>query len=301
MQILQFLQNYGNIVEIFALFLSAGLGLFLFWRTARRELLDLQFIFDASAIFLLGTIFGRITDFIARFDYYNWSLAKLIFFNVYPGFDFYGAFFGGLLASALFLRNKKYNFWFVLDLAASSLAFGAFIYTILSLAYAKFLYKNGIFSSELVFLALGYFVIFWAIKRFEKKKRHQGFYACFFLILFSLLNLANNWFFGDKNIISYNYTLGLMSGVLVFSTISWYLLSKRKLNNDFKDFFAKAVLSVFKTRRILTNIREADNLARSIVLSPLYLAKLVYFLVKYVSREIYVSIVDLLSAFGVGK
>lgn len=301
MQILQFLQNYGNIVEIFALFLSAGLGLFLFWRTARRELLDLQFIFDASAIFLLGTIFGRITDFIARFDYYNWSLAKLIFFNVYPGFDFYGAFFGGLLASALFLRNKKYNFWFVLDLAASSLAFGAFIYTILSLAYAKFLYKNGIFSSELVFLALGYFVIFWAIKRFEKKKRHQGFYACFFLISFSLLNLANNWFFGDKNIISYNYTLGLMSGVLIFSTISWYLLSKRKLINDFKDFFAKAVLSVFRIRRILTNIREADNLARSIVLSPLYLAKLVYFLVKYVSREIYVSIVDLFSAFGVGK
>ena len=291
----------SEIYTLLSLILSAFCALFLFWRAAKRELVEAQLIFDICAIFLLGAIFGRVSDFLVRQEYYNWSLAKLFFFNVTPGFDMYGAFLGGLVAVALFLRRRKQNFWFALDLATSGLVFGAFVFTMLNFLFGNFFGKSSNQSITFPILAFGYFVIFWALKRFEKKKKHRGFLACFCLTSFSLLNLTVIFIFFDKNLTISRYILILMTAIFIFCSVSWYLLAKRKIANDFKDLFASIMLSVFRMRRVLTNIREADNLAKTIVLSPLSLAKLAFYLVKYVGREFYISVVDLLSAFGVRR
>lgn len=300
MAILIFLQNFKELYSILTLIFASFIGLFLFWRSAKRELIDSQLTFDILGVFIMGSIFGRVVDFAVRSDYYQWSFARLLFFNVYKGFDFFGAFLGGCFAVFLFLRSKKLNFWLVLDLAAAALAFGAFVYAALQFVLDKYIKGLGT-SSTALYSSLGYFIIFWALKKFEKKKKHKGFYACFYLVSFSLLNLVVLLAFGIRNSYVFWYVLVLMSTIFMFSAVSWYLFSKRKLKNDLKSFFGTTALSVFKIKRIFTNIREADNLARSIILSPMLVVKGALFLVKYVSREIYLSARDVLSAFGVLK
>ena len=61
------------------------------------------------------------------------------------------------------------------------------------------------------------------------------------------------------------------------------------------------MLSILKLRRVATNIKEADNSAKAVVLSPYYLVKGAYFLVKYIVREIGQSLIDLKRSFGLRK
>lgn len=294
-------QNIWFIYTFIAFLLSVLFGLFLFWRQGKRELVEDQILFDSFIFFLLGSLLGRLVDFFIRVEYYQWSLVKLLFINVYHGFDFFGAFFGGLIAVYFYLRVKKQNFWFVLDHAVGGVAFAMFFYKTTQFFLEKFLLKMAEVSLLKLYVAFGYFLIFWAIKRFEKKKKHKGYFASFFLVSFSALNLIVLFYSKNLSKINYFYILILMSSVMVISAINWYILSKRKINSDLKNIFAAFILLVFKLKRLFTNVREADNTARVIVLAPLYVANWLYFLVKYVSREIYVSIKDMLAAFGLSK
>ncbi len=295
------IQNIWLIYTVFAFLLAMFFGLFLFWRAGKRELIEGQILFDSFFFFLVGSLMGRIVDFFVRIDFYHWSISKLLFFNVYHGFDFFGAFFGGLLAVYFYLREKKQNYWLIFDCATSGMAFAMFLYKLLQFVLEKFILKMADFSFVKLYIAFGYFLIFWAIKKFEKKKKHKGFLASFFLISFSTLNLIVLFYFKNLSKINYFYILFLMLAVLLATSVYWYLLSKRKINSDIKNLFSTIVLVLFKLKRLFTNLKEADNTAKVIVLGPLYIAKWLYFLVKYMGREIYVSLLDMLSAFGLSK
>ena len=280
-----------------AIFFAGFLALFLYFRSGRRELFARETLFDFAFVAILGAlVFGRLIDFLVRADFYGWSARKLVFFNAYSGFDMWGALGGGILAGALFLRRTNPGkFWIVFDLLAAPVSLAA---SLISL---------GLFFSNQrpIYLAsgLGYFIIFWLVKRLEKIKRHPGFFISFFVVYVSILNLvlypakgAGKLLFG---LIAYN--LLLPSFFLIVFAILWLFLSKRKVKNDFKWFFSHLLLFIFKLKGVLTSLSEANSLAKSIVFSPLSISKSIYYLVLLVGREIYASIVDFARALGVTK
>lgn len=286
-----------NLLSPVFLFLAVILALFLYYRAARREFLGKERIFDFVFVSLIfGLVSGRFVDFVLRADFYNWSAAKFFFFNVYFGFDIWGAALGALCFGLLFLRRtKEQKVWLFWDAASFGLSFGASIFCLgLFIANNKVIY--------LLYSAI-YFIIFWFLKRLDKVKRHQGFFICFFAVFVALFNLLL-FPIKDKTTLllgplPYQAIMPILF-LLIFS-ICWYIISRRKSRNDIKSLVALFILGIFKLKRVFNSIAEADNLARTLILSPVSIAKNLYLLVSLVGREIYLSILDLLGALGFKK
>ncbi|KKR78239.1 MAG: hypothetical protein UU23_C0001G0003 [Candidatus Curtissbacteria bacterium GW2011_GWA1_40_9] len=291
---------FASVTIIIFIFLAFFSGVFLYWRSGKRELVENQTLFDVVAVFLAGAfVIGRLIDFFVRVDFYGWSLSKLVFFNVFWGLDIYGAFLGGVLVSWFYLRRMKENFWEIFDFAAGGLAIAAFFYLAGGALHDNLTSGNRL---DLRYVwAFCYLLIFWVVKRLGKQKKHGGFFASLFLVSAALVNLIFIILYGGLNFTKDWWPIGANSLIFVATLVNWYMLAKRKIFADVKNVFGFILLTIFKTKRVLTNIQEADNIAKSIVFSPAYLAKGIYFLVKYVGREVYLSFVDLIHAFGVGK
>lgn len=292
--------HLGQLFTVLAVLLALLFGVFLFWRAGRRELVESQVLFDVVAMFVIGgLIFGRVVDFLVRWDFYEWSIRRFIFFNIFWGFDILGAALGGICFVWLYLRQKRGNFWEFFDMASSAISFSVFVYLFIKSWQLGPGVGRGFYLALLY--SFSYLVLFWLIKRLEKQKKHRGFFVCLFLFFSSAINVAFLILREGLNISHNWWTLGFSSVVLVVSALSWYLLSKRRMTRDLKSFFGFILLSTFKLKRVITNIREANSSARVIILSPFFLVKGLYYLVKYVGREIYLSFMDLVHAFGVGK
>ena len=82
-------------------------------------------------------------------------------------------------------------------------------------------------------------------------------------------------------------------------SLTRYILSRRNLKDDFKGFFAQILLSFFKTKRVITTVREADEVAKFIVTSPLIIVKQIFKLFRYISHEIIEGSKDFLVAVGI--
>lgn len=292
--------HFVRLFGVVSFFISILFGVFLYWRAGRHELLENQVLFDVVAIFGLGSfVGGRLIDFATRPDFYSWSLTKLIFFNAFWGFDVYGAFLGGVIFVWLYLRKKKEKFWEVFDFAAEGLAFGLSIYIFLTFvsSFAQ--------SRELVWIlvvrSFCYLLLFWAIKRLSKQKKHVGYFASLFLVFASFFSLV----FGGLRLGDIKWSVLwpelFLAAFVIVASVNWYLLARRKVSDDVKNSLGLMLLSIFKIKRVATNIREADNSAKAIVLSPYYLVKGVWFLVKYILKEIVLSFVDMKRSFGFGK
>ena len=271
-------------------FLAFFLGLFLFWRAGRHELLDSDFLFDITMVCAFWAfLFARIFDFVVHQEVYNWSLTKLIFFNVYGGFDFYGGLFGAVVGSWLYLKKSKISFWYVFDLAAAPLAFGMSVFSLSKLGSGTGLYYF-----------IGNFVIFVILKRLATKKRYVGFFACFFLVGFSLLDLFVRGFLARKDLfVSYRLILPLI--FLILGNVCWYICSKRNLKNDAKNIGAFLLLSIFRTRRILTNVDEAGKLSQAIVFLPFYLIRSIFIVLKLLAKEVIAGLTEFLYVIGVKR
>ncbi len=277
-------------------------GAFLFWRSSRYELVDSQDIFDVILLFLLGALFlGRVGDFLVRPDLYKWSFARLFFFNVFRGFDWYLAFLGGASAVWFYMKNRRESFWFVFDLAAAPIIFSLSLY--FTVVYVIAISAKGLTANwQGLILAFYYFIVFWALKRLEKRKRHRGFFACMAIFSIACSSLAFGIFPTSRiftGYVTYQFIWGFL--MLIYVVPSWYILAKRKISNDFKSFFAGILLSVFKTKRVIFSTREADGVAKVIVLSPFTLVKGAWFLVKLVSREVAGGLLDFVHALGIGR
>ncbi|KKS04873.1 MAG: Prolipoprotein diacylglyceryl transferase [Candidatus Curtissbacteria bacterium GW2011_GWA2_41_24] len=163
------------------------MGVFLYWRAGRHELFESNILFDLLTIaFVGGLIFGRIFDFLLSANIYQWSITRLIFFNIYGSFNWWGALFGAIVSGQIYLKSQKINFWQIFDLASAPIVFGVALCSIGF--YVVGLLSKNIFSLSL-YKFLGYLVIFWFMKnlaryeaffiRIGNPQCFSGFWDCF--------------------------------------------------------------------------------------------------------------------------
>ena len=306
--------SFGLPTISFFLFFGFLLFLFLFWRAAKHEFVDEEVIFDTLVICLVSALFfARIFEFITHSEIYKWSFSNFFFLNPVKGLSLWGAIFGSIFSGILYLKNKKYNFWQIFDLGAAPLAFFLAIYNLGLFLGSKNLFSDpGYFkdSPNSLFSAILFFVLFWVLKRLEKQKKHIGFFTSFFFVSFSIINLVA-LYLGRLGIMEGLETMDVFAfipyqavfsvSLLLFGGISWYILAKRKVKEDTKGLLALFLLILFRTKRVLTSVREADPIARSIVLLPYNLAKFTLTIIRAAGKEIISSFFDFVHVLGIKK
>ena len=125
------------------------LFLFLFWRAAKHEFVDEEIIFDTLVICLVSSLFfARVFEFATHPAIYKWSFSNFIFLKPISGLSLWGALFGTIFSGILYLKNKKYHFWQIFDLAAAPLFLFLAIYNLgLFLASKDISFNLGFFTN----------------------------------------------------------------------------------------------------------------------------------------------------------
>jgi len=298
----------------FFLFLGFVLFLFLFWRAAKHEFVDEEIIFDTLVICLISSIFfARVFEFATHPAIYKWSFSNFFFLNPISGLSLWGTLFGTIFAGMIYLKNKKYNFWQIFDLAVAPLFLFLAIYNFGLFLGSKDIPLNLGFFKNLpnsLFNAILFFVLFWVLKRLEKQKKHVGFFTSFAIVFFSVGNLSA-FYLGKLgilkeaesanffNVVSYHEIFA--GSFLLFGTVSWYILAKRKPKGDIKGLLALFLLLIFRFKRSVTSVNEADQIARMAVLSPYNFGKLIFKVLKMIAKEIISGFVDFAHALGIKK
>lgn len=283
------------IVEPVFFVVAIVFGLFLFWRAGRHEFIDSELLYDSFIVSLIGALLGgRLAAFILLRDQFGFSIYKLIFFNVYSGFNFYGALVGAILAWILYFSKKRQNFWQISDLAAAPLAFGQSISSLGSFIAGD---KFSIYSSAF------FLILFIVLKRLATQKKRVGFFASFYLVSFALFTIAITLISKEGVMIAGKFPFDAILSLIVFSAtiISWYVLAKRSIKRDLKSFFAFLLLSTFKFFRTITNVREANEIAKFLIFSPFYLVQFIMTVMVKVFREFMDAGRDFLQVLGVRK
>ncbi|MCR4324363.1 MAG: prolipoprotein diacylglyceryl transferase [Candidatus Curtissbacteria bacterium] len=292
--------SYSVFIYPLFVFVAILMFLFLFWRAIKHELFDEVLMLDTAVVATVGALLmSRIFEFIFQYEKFSWSYSKLVFFNKYGGVDFWGGLIGAGLFAYFFLRSKKINFWYVADLAAAPIAFAQAI-----VALGKYI---AVFADSRIniylYYFLGYVSIFFVLKVLARKKRHFGFFICFYVVSISALNMILFNFREEKTYILkvVPYDLAAPAVFLIGAVCIWYLLSKRKLARDLKGFFGRLLLGILKLFRTLTNMDEADRVSKAIVLSPYLLVLRLGAFLKLVGKEIVKSFSEFLYVLGVKK
>src|SRR5438552_13186037 len=101
-------------ISSFGVFLAFGfiLGVFLIWRLARAWDLDEEKILDLTLLTFFGGLIGaRIYFVLSHLSFFGLNPLKILLFQKYPGFSFWGAFLGGWLSLFYFAKKFKWDFW----------------------------------------------------------------------------------------------------------------------------------------------------------------------------------------------
>lgn len=273
-------------------------GVFLYWRAGRHELYDSSFLFDLGFFSSTGGIIcSRVFAFLVDFNTFSFDLYKLIPFHRYGGFNFLGFIFGLVLFCFLFLRKRKENVWQILDVSVPAIVFAQVLYYLLN-----FIVSKGANSFFLIY-ALFYMFYFVVLKRLSTKKRHAGFFASIYLItigVFYTLMLVAGKQFKINNLESILRLL-VPSGFIVFGVLNWYVLSKRKLKNDFKDLSAAMLLGIFKLKKIVSTFEEAGNVSKNVIFLPYYILQIILVSLRGLIREMNRSYREFLYILGLKK
>lgn len=270
-----------------------------------RELVDNEVLFDTILVSLLaGLAWGRLVHFLIHREIYHWSILRILFFTTYAGIDFLGSFIGVFIASYIYLKSKREKPFFIFDLAAAPVAFGQFLFN-LGLGLSN--YGDGfvVFGTKLPIALIAsffYLVLFWSLKRLEKKKRFVGFFSSVYLVGNGTAILIAHLIMPSGGVIIFGkLPYYLIIGILfiVLGLLTWYVFAKRNLRGDTRAFFAQSLLTIFSLRRTLVSANEAGRLSRGILFSPYFLLRSLCFLVITLTREARLSLVDLMHAtFG---
>lgn len=116
----------GFPITSFGLFLTLAFltGLFFIWRAAQVYEIDPEKLLDLFFLTVFVSFTGARLYFLAFHpDYLNDPL-KVLLFNLYPGFSFWGALAGGSLGLYFFAGRFRLNLWQVFDFAAVGLFIG---------------------------------------------------------------------------------------------------------------------------------------------------------------------------------
>ena len=275
------------------IFLGILFFIFLFWRACKHELFDSEESFDLILAGSLGAFtLARIFDFVFKEGIRTFG--RLVFFNRYGGFDFWGALLGLFIGLVVFSKIKKVDVKFALDLFAAPVAFAQFLISLGS--YLSFSSRLNLIST------VGFFVIFIVLKRLATKVRHKGFFASLYLVSVSFLGLI---LFRFKEHLHYigkvPYELVVPAIFLVLGIVGWYLLAKRKIKSDVGDLLGFLMLSVLRVFRMIRSSDEAGRFSKSIIFFPYYIVRTIFALFVTMGREIKAAALELLYVFGLRR
>lgn len=249
----------------FFLVLSLILGLFLIWRASRvyevdpEKVLDLYFLTLFSA-FLFARLYFVATH-LRDFD----EPLKVLLFNRYPGFSFWGGLLGGILAIRFFSPRLNLIFWQVLDFAAIGLFLGVAVsslgcllgscgYGVVSdlpfaVSQAGLIGKR--FPLQIVegLLFLAAFKYLWrGVLRFHS----DGSVAALGLVFLGAFKFFLEFLRGDTQTAPvFGISLGFIYSALTFisGVVIYYKLGKRSVSADLRYLFS--VLRSSSRRKVL--------------------------------------------------
>lgn len=282
---------------VLGVFLSILAGIFLFWRGSRHELYSNEQIFDFLGIGLLGGLVGgRLLVFFLNPGTFHFSFPRLVFFHIFPGFNFYGFILGLMLATAVFLRGKRVSVWSFFDFAAGPILFGFFVNSAFHAMAAGLSGKqNPVFMASAVFYLLSFAVL----KRFATLTRHKGFFSCYLLIVLPVWDifkfLLANW---NKLNGALYLEIAVPIGVFLFGILAWYALSKRKLKADLKKISSSLFLKVLAFFRIIRSADEAGKIAKGLILIPFFISKGILVSLRKLFREIRLGFWEFIYVLG---
>lgn len=286
-------------VQIVGLIAAIIFAYFLIWRQAKHELYDDREIFDILFIGSLGGLIGgRLVAFFVEFETFTFSISKLLFFHIYPGFNYYGFIAGAMVSAALLLRRRRQQPWKLFDLAAAPLIFGL-LTNVLFLLLSRYLAEKKM-NYEVLAMGLVFILLYFAIKRLEKLKRHIGYFACYFLVLVPTANLLFSLLKMGYSPDSF-YRLIVVSGMMVFGITAWYRLAKRRLKNDSKQIAAFFLLRLFAFFRVIRSTDEAGKVSKGLIFFPYTTTHTFLVLLRGLFREIKLGFLELLYSLGVRK
>lgn len=245
-------------------------GLFVIWRLILLYELDKDKIIDLVIItFAAGLISSRIYFVLFHYSEFN-TLAKIVFFNRYPGLSFWGGLFGGMLALSYLAFRSKVKFWqladyliVVLFLAVSITSLGCLFGSCQYGLPSDFLGVRQVglidkrFPLQIV-EALIFFIGFLYLWKRVVKFHFDGQIASKGLICFGVIKFFLEFFRGDSQKIVGFFALGHLYSlaVLTLGFYAYYTQSTKRLTDDLR-FLFKLIKSSDKRKMVISKLRKS--------------------------------------------
>lgn len=291
--------QFATPIYFLGVIFSIVLAVFFFWRAAAIELYSNEEIFDVLGIGALGGLLaGRLSAFFIEFDRFKFSFDRLIFFHVFPGFNFYGFVLGAFLTVAYLAKRRRQKPWKFFDIAAAPAILGLTFFYGFRAFYLWLVTQKYDFWTLFNFAI--FFVLLFVIKRLEARKRHDGFFACFYLVWVPVVDIANFVVSHIGRSLSAVdlYPLVMPVSFLVFGITLWYRLSPRVLLNDVKGAFAYLLLKVMATIRVFRSLDEAGRFSKLLILAPYTTGARILVLLRGLFRELKLGMLEFFHSLG---
>lgn len=202
--------NFTLYTSSFILAVGFIVSLFVFWKLARIEIVEVEKIFDLVLYLIVGAfIAGRLLYVLENPNDFQMKIDRIIHVYKYPGFNFWGICVGFALAAILFTKKIKINKMRLLDLL--SVSFPLF----LSFLFLSFLFSGAYVGVGMPSFGIGFvgyvgkrlpiqlfaailFFIFYLYAKREINKKNNGYIYWLFLAYTFSIFLILEFFRQDK-------------------------------------------------------------------------------------------------------
>jgi len=167
-------------------------SLFIFWKMARVEIVEVEKIFDLILTIILGAfVMGRLMYVLENYNDFQSKFDRIIHVYKFPGFDFWGICLGFIVASFYYMKRIKIKRLRILDFLSVSISlFMVFIF----LGF----FFDGVYAG-LNFPSLGVNLVGYVGKRLPIQLFSAFLFLLFFLFSKNKIDKRNNgfvfWFF----------------------------------------------------------------------------------------------------------
>jgi len=252
------------------LFLAALVGSFVIWREGRNEKVDEEKLIDLlinEAIF--GLIGARIYFLVFHFQDFGVNVFKWLLIFHFPGLDFIGMLFGGLVGLWFFSRRQELSFWQLGDMIVLGVAIGESIGrigaffsgtaygTISNLPWAVPMIglvgrRQPVQIYEAIVALIIFISLFKLKKIFAAKKYISGLILLYYFLFFGIGRFlieflrSDSIYFSDWRV---NQIVCLI--IIIFSALLLYNRMERSLKGD--------LLLIFQKARKSLSIKKSEN------------------------------------------
>lgn len=216
-------------------------GCYTLWKNIQLTSFKEDEVFDGVFTALFGgAIISRLVHVGFHFSDFGFNFLKIILFNGYPGFSFWGFVLGFVISLYLFCSSHKLKFEDLIDymvppffLAVAIAKLGSFFAGVevgtitkfpLAIKYAAFdglRHVTPLYEAILLFIAV--FISHQLIFAIRREVVSKGFLMLFFFWYLSAVYFAFDFIRGEKTVI-YGYSLYGMISIIILLTLSLYFI-----------------------------------------------------------------------------